>query len=696
MDAVSGRRTGVRLMGFLGAGGMSTVLLGHLDHAARSVDVSDLAPHRVAVKFLQAATYDHFKRLNHDPSDVFLREVVALSRMMERRPPTEFVVGFYGSGHADVRVNGSPRRLPWMVLELVDGGMDGVSLTERVERAGADGVDPVRALRLVRGIFSGVSALHGEGIIHRDLKPDNVLVTGPLDDETPKLADCGIARVDGLVATIAGMTPAYGGPEQVLSTVGIRNPLVGPWTDVHALAAVVWFLLGGEDWCRGDRDSEWHTGERRSLRTAPQVHRAFMSDPVQLSALEAVLAQGCSPRIPTKPLNDAGAAKQQALQIFPAIASAPDRFASVEEFGAALIPLLERFASAWSARAAKENRAATAFRPTQLLSRGRSDGPRAMAREIPRPPGLSSTESGSCLFQPDGRVLARFGEELVYFIDDQPRRVAVPPEHRRAVADSRWLTRGPGGGFALVAPRGLLLVRGGRFTQMAPPSGHRPGEIGEIEAVVEGGRVFGVATAETDDSNGGPELWHSNDGSSWEAPIVLPLGGNTTTIAHGPYGFFVVGARRGTRARAMFLGFDSQPVLFVVGVNDRPPLLTALCSAGRDCWAAGKGFVLAFDRGSVREEAIETDEAPVAMGLDIVGVPWLVTATTVLRRHAESGTPHWRTYHKRADASAPYVGIGFTPEGVRLLDTGGGGTRIVPNDLESWRDRSNITQARLA
>src|SRR6185295_11699653 len=148
----------------------------------------------------------------------------------ERRPPTEFVVGFYGSGHADVQIKGATRRLPWMLLELVDGGMDGVSLTQRVERSGGEGIDPVRALRLVRGMCAGVIALHGEGIIHRDLKPDNVLVAGPVDDETPKIADCGIARVDGLAATIAGMTPAYGGPEQVLSSAGIRNPLIGPWT----------------------------------------------------------------------------------------------------------------------------------------------------------------------------------------------------------------------------------------------------------------------------------------------------------------------------------------------------------------------------------------------------------------------------------------------------------------------------------
>jgi serine/threonine protein kinase len=697
VEAFSGRRTGVRLVSCLGCGGMSTVFLGELDPAQRSVDLSELTPRRLALKFLQASTYEHFRRMNHDPSDVFLREVVALSRMMEHQPPTEFVVSFYGSGHADVDVKGTVRRLPWLALELVEGGAAGGSLAERVERSGADGIDPVRALRLIRGIFEGVAALHSEGIIHRDLKPDNVLVAGPVDDESPKVADCGIARVDGLMATIAGMTPAYGAPEQVFSSAGVRNPLIGPWTDMHALAAVFWFLIGGGDWCRGETDPAWNRGERRSLRTAPRVHRGFMVEPTLLDQLDAVFARGASPRLPQQAVtgraaNDA----DQLIRFFPAIAAAPDRYASVEEFRGALLPVLERFAAAWSSRATVENRAATAFRPTQLRAVPAGfDGPSAVVRAMTPARTLVATDAGLCVFQPDGRVLARFGEELVYFIDEQPRRVAIPDNFRERVASSRWLTRGPGGGFALVGASHIVLVRGGVFSTMPAPS-RGSAEVGPIEAIVDDGRVFGVVTAETDDSNGGPELWRSADGVGWDEPVVLPLGGVAKSVAYGPYGFFVVGARREQRARALFLGFDNQPVVFVVGVNDRPPLLTAVCSAGRESWAAGVGFLLAFDRGTVVEESIETDEAPVTMSLDIVGVPWLVTSQNVLRRHVESGRAIWRSYHRRKNAEPPFVGIGFTPEGARVLDARGGGVHLTPHDVEAWRARSGVTLARPA
>ena len=118
-----------------------------------------------------------------------------------------------------------------------------------------------------------------------------------------------------------------------------------------------------------------------------------------------------------------------------------------------------------------------------------------------------------------------------------------------------------------------------------------------------------------------------------------------------------------------------------------------MCRAGRESWAAGTGFVLSFDRTTVREEIVDTQEAPVAMALDVVGVPWLVTARTVARRHVESGVGRWRVYHRRADEAPPFVGVGFTPDGARVLDALGGGVHITPDDVETWRARSRCSSA---
>lgn len=688
VEALSGRVTGLNLISFVGAGGMSSVFRAELEPSTRSIDLSPTTPTLLAVKVLQPSTWRQFKRLNQDPANAFLREVVALSRVMERQPPTEFVVGYYGSGYVDIQLSGEVLRLPWLAIEYVDGGTAGASLAERVEHAQPEGIDPIRALRLIRGIFAGVAALHDEGIVHRDLKPENVLVAGPVDDETPKLVDCGIARVDGLAATIAAMTPSYGGPEQLLSSQGQSNPLIGPWTDIHALSAVAWYVLSGEDWCRSDSDPAWHTGQRRSLRTARATHSGILANTELLTKIDAVLARGAAARLPESVWAAEGASEYlwSAKKVLPSMWSGAERYMSVSEFAAELFPLLEQCATLWTARAGKENRAATAFRATQplRLTDPASDEPRAVVAKVIAPSSDIPATPGSVVFQPDGRFLMRFGSRLDYFINDKAHRVTVPPAFEPEVAATRWMVRGPGGGFALVGPTSVLLIRGGRFAKVALPTRASGGEVGEISAIVDDGHVFGVVTDETDDSEGGPELWRSNDGNAWEEPISLPIGGEVRSIAYGPYGYLAVGARK-NRARALFLGFDNHPLLFTKGVTDHTPLSACVCSAGRAAWGAGEGFVLYLERSDVHEEPVDVPDAPVVMGLDLAGTPWLVTEGHVLRRHLDSRAAKWRVYHRREVGAPPFVAIGFSSAGVRIVDAGGGGVQLTPRDIRSWQ-----------
>ena len=704
VEAMHGVATGAKLVRYLGAGGMSSVFLAELDPSRRSQDLSKKSPARIAVKFMQGDTEKELVKFNMDPLAIFVKEAVALGRVMERTPPTEFVVGFYGSGRADVQIgSGQLRRLPWLAIEFVDGGTAGTSLTDRVRRA-HEGIDPVRALRLTRGIFEGVRVLHAERIVHRDLKPDNVLVAGPLDDETPKLADCGIARVEGMPGmTVAAMTPEYGGPEQAISIPGQSNPLVGTWTDIHALSAVIWFLLGGEPWCQSNVDRAWHGGARRPLRSASRLHPAFVADARLLAKLDDVLARGAAHKLPAHAWNKEGADRLAvvAKARYPLMFAGPERYVDVDAFAAELMPLLEQVAATSTARAAKENAPATAFRPTQMLSSedfAALNRPLAKTREVPSKdidgtassfgsPQVEAAKPGGVVFQPDGKVLARFGDRLIYFVSSEPHKVGVPDSLRDTVRLSRWLVRGPGGGFALVGPTHLLHVKGGRMTPMPMPVRASGGELGEIQAVIGDGRVFGVVTAETDDSNGGPELWRSVDGATWTAPTVLPIGGDVHALADGPYGMLAVGSRRGAKGRALFVGLDEQTNVFTTGVNDKGPLRVAVCSAGRECWAAGEGVVLRFDKGLATPERIDVKEPPVAMALDVVGVPWLVTERAVLRRHVENNEGMWKPYYRREETRPALVGIGFTPEGAHVLDARGGGVELEPHDAITWSSR---------
>src|SRR5262249_5611973 len=143
------------------------------------------------------------------------------------------------------------------------------------------------------------------------------------------------------------------------------------------------------------------------------------------------------------------------------------------------------------------------------------------------------------------------------------------------VKASRWLVRGPGSGIALVGPSHLLLLPRSDLLSAPLPQRSGGGEVGPIQAVLGGGRSFGVITGETEDSNGGPELRTATDGATWTSPLILPLSGDAHAIVAGPLGHYVVGSRRGKKARALSLGYDQRVHVFT-SVNDRPPLLVAV------------------------------------------------------------------------------------------------------------------------
>ena len=694
----SGARTGVRLIKLLGAGGMSTVFLAELDPTQRSADLSPDTPTRLAIKMTQPTAMDALKTYNIDHRAIIRKDSMALSRVMEHTPPTEFVIGFYGGADSEVIVRGKKRELPWIAIEYVDGGAAGTSLQSRVSST-RDGVDPPRALRLVRGIIEGVRTLHAVGAIHRDLKPDNVLVAGPIDDETPKIADCGIARIAGVQSgTFNAFTVEYAGIEQLRTIPGEYNALIGTWTDVHALAAVIWFVVAGEEWCRGSNDSRHLVqGERRSLRTSQRVHPGFLADGALLDRIDAVLARGGAARLPPEAELLSGGTSTGA-KLYAAVAAtlpATTRFATVDAFAAELLPLLEAAAARWKERAAGENRPATAFRPTmmvQLLEGGVAQAniveqaPRTIKGTLSRfGVDIEPLDARSFVFQPDGKVLARVGSRLIYFVEDQPHRVVVG-DCEAAVARSRWLSRGAGGGFAVVGPSDLVLVRGGRVWAADLPK-RNGAAVGEVQAVYGDGRTLGIVTAGTDESDDSPEFWQTTDGTSWSTPSELTIRGEIRAIAAGPFGFVAVGAAsNGKSARAVHLGFNGQ-VSTMPWVKDLGPLDLVVCGAARESWAAGNGVLVRLERDAAIREPCSATDAPRALALDLAGQPWLVTERGVYRRHTDSGEPSWKQYYAREASRAPLVGIGFTPLGAHVFDASAGIVKIEPHDVATWRQK---------
>ena len=85
--------------------------------------------------------------------------------------------------------------------------------------------------------------LHGQGVYHRDISPDNILL---LDDGRPVLLDFGSARrvmADSPQSFTAHLKPQFAPLEQYTEESGGMRQ--GPWTDLYALGATLYFVLTG-------------------------------------------------------------------------------------------------------------------------------------------------------------------------------------------------------------------------------------------------------------------------------------------------------------------------------------------------------------------------------------------------------------------------------------------------------------------
>lgn len=116
----------------------------------------------------------------------------------------------------------------------------GVSLQQylRLRSGAADSGNEAFLRDMFVRLLAGLREVHARKLLHLDIKPANIFVRR---DGTPILLDFGATRLglgEANVNLMAINTPGFAAPEQE----GSGEPL-GPWTDIYAVGATMYFCL---------------------------------------------------------------------------------------------------------------------------------------------------------------------------------------------------------------------------------------------------------------------------------------------------------------------------------------------------------------------------------------------------------------------------------------------------------------------
>ena len=210
----------------LGAGGFGITYLARDNNLHSQVAIKEYLPNHLAVR---AAGQTVLPRSDADSPgfQLGLERFLAEARVLAgfRHPNIVRVSRFF-------EANGTA----YMVMDYEEGQ------PLRDWLPGHAPVDEATLRRMFLPLLDGLAVVHDAGVLHRDIKPANVYVRD--GDGSLVLLDFGAARQSAGVASrslTSVITPGYA-PFEQYHTSGAQ----GPWTDLYALAGVLYWLVTGQ------------------------------------------------------------------------------------------------------------------------------------------------------------------------------------------------------------------------------------------------------------------------------------------------------------------------------------------------------------------------------------------------------------------------------------------------------------------
>ncbi len=205
-------------------GGFGITYLGWDIQLKSLVAVKEYIPREVAGRDTDQITVVAHTRQDEEAFEYGLNQFLQEARTMAKfdHPNLVRIRSFF-------RQNGTA----YLVMDYYQG----LTLAEYVALQGGR-LAQQTAVDIMMPVMDGVREIHDNGFLHRDVKPQNIYLT---ETGRPILLDFGAARASLTERSLSVvMTPGYAPPEQYH-----RKGEQGPWTDIYACAATLYYLVSG-------------------------------------------------------------------------------------------------------------------------------------------------------------------------------------------------------------------------------------------------------------------------------------------------------------------------------------------------------------------------------------------------------------------------------------------------------------------
>lgn len=258
----------------LGQGGFGITYMGWDQYLSIPVAIKEFYPSGIVMREASTSTSvflvtEQAKDSFVSNRDRFVREATSLARLGRNRNMDSIV-----------RVQNlvQANNTAYIVMEYVEG----IDLRRYMkDRGGKLSVE--ETFQLLLPVMESLEKVHESHIVHRDISPDNIMV---LPDGSTKLIDFGAAHEvqqdaqGNIKSTEAILKYGFAPIEQYQ-----RRGELGPWTDVYAMCASIYYCLTGKlpphatDRMIGDEDFEWNLipslspGKLQALKKGTAIRR---------------------------------------------------------------------------------------------------------------------------------------------------------------------------------------------------------------------------------------------------------------------------------------------------------------------------------------------------------------------------------------------------------------------------------------